>query len=188
MQNPVAQRATVRGFTLIELIAALAVAATLATIAAPNFQAYVLNARRDGVVDGLTAALYYARNQALNLDQPTTLCAGVPGPRCAGGNWNNGWQVVTLPAASATVTLTTHVVPATSSRPTLAALNGSVAFVFDGRGLVTNMVAAGNEIMTVCDTRGASAARAVEVNRAGYIQSSPRPGVQPDGTTALVCP
>lgn len=187
MRTSALHRAPAEGFSLVELMVTLTVAAILAMIAAPSFRTYMLNTRRDSIVDGLVASLHYARNQALNLDQTTTLCAGTPGISCTGGSWANGWEVVTVPAASATVMLATHALQAASTTPTLSA--GPQAFAFNGVGLVTGVGAAtGSEILTVCDTRGASMARAVEINRAGFIQSSPKPGFAPDGSTALSCP
>jgi Tfp pilus assembly protein FimT len=164
----------------------LAVAAIVAMVAAPSFRTYISNTRRDSVVDGLVASLHYARNQALNLDQTTTLCAGTPGTSCTGGSWADGWEVVTLPASSTTVVLATHAMQSSSTAPALRATGQ--AFAFNGVGLVTGMGATGSELLVVCDARGASMARAVEINRAGYIQSSLKPGLTPDGTTALTCP
>jgi len=186
MRTSALHRVPAAGFSLVELMVTLTVAAILAMIAAPSFRTYMLNTRRDSIVDGLVASLHYARNQALNLDQTTTLCAGTPGTSCTGGSWANGWEVVTVPAASATVMLATHALQAAGTTPTLSAADP--AFAFNGVGLVTGMGATGSELMTVCDTRGASMARAVEINRAGFIQSSPKPGFAPDGSTALSCP
>lgn len=184
-----ARRVPVYGFTLVELMVTLVVAVVLAMIAVPSFRSMVLNSRRDSLVDALVASLHYARNQALNQDQNTTLCAGTPGISCAGGQWASGWEVVQAPPNSASVVLATHALQATSSAPVLTAVAGSTGFQFSGNGLVAFVPAlpAGTEVMKVCDSRGAASARAVEINRAGYIQSSSTPGMAPDGT-ALTCP
>ncbi|WP_266156429.1 GspH/FimT family pseudopilin [Dyella silvatica] len=185
------------GFTLVEMIVTLAVAAIIAMIALPNFRNLIANARRDSIVDSLVASLHYTRNQALDLDQNTTLCAGVSGINgtptganptvCATDVWANGWDVITVPGnGNPANTLTTHALPASSTAPTLKAVNGNLLFTFNGRGLIPSLT--GNELLVVCDSRGASMARAVEVSSTGYIQSSPQPGTAPDGTTALTCP
>jgi type IV fimbrial biogenesis protein FimT len=177
------------GFTLVELMVTLVVAVVLAMVAIPSYRTMTLNARRDSVVDALVASLHYARNQALNQDQNTTVCAGTPGATCGGGSWATGWEVVQAPPGSTPVVLTTHVLQAASSTPALTAALGSIGFQFSGNGLVTFLppLASGTELMKVCDSRGAAAARAVEINPAGYIQSSSTPGTAPDGT-ALSCP
>ncbi len=174
------------GFTLLELMITLSVAAILTVIAMPSFRSFVLNVRRDSVVDSLVASLQYARNQALNLDQNTSVCAGTTGTTCTNALWTNGWMVITNPANASPELLATHTVSATSSAPTLRALNATSEFTFNGKGLVSNLT--NPETMVVCDSRGASYARAVEINIAGYVQSSPQPGLAPDGTTPLTCP
>ncbi|HEV7123779.1 MAG TPA: GspH/FimT family pseudopilin [Rhodanobacter sp.] len=184
-----AQHAQVSGFTLLELMVTLAVVGILGVVAIPNFRSFMLNQRRDTLVDALVASLHYARNQALNLDQSTTLCAGTPGVSCSGGSWASGWEVVQAPPSASAVLLTTHVLQSTSSVPALTAVHASTGFRFTGNGLVTFLptLAGGVEILKICDARGSTYARAVEINGAGYVQSSSTPGFAPDGST-LTCP
>lgn len=168
----------------------LTVIGILAVIAIPNFRTFMLNQRRDTVVDSLVASLHYARNQALNLDQPTTLCAGTPGITCTGGTWAAGWEVIQAQPTGPSLLLTTHVLQASATTPALVAVHGTTSFQFTGNGLATfspAIAGGGSELLKVCDVRGAAFARAVEVNPAGYIQSSAVPGVAPDGS-ALACP
>jgi type IV fimbrial biogenesis protein FimT len=181
-------RAAARGFTLLELMVTLTVVAILGVIAIPNFRTFMLNERRDSLVDSLTASLQYARNQALNLNEKTTLCAGQPGNSCTGGAWTGGWEVVQAPAGATSVVLNSHVIQVASTAPTVRALASSTAFAFAGNGLVTFTPAANTtDTIQICDARGSAFARAVEINSAGYIQSSSQVGFAPNNT-ALICP
>ncbi|MEW9573123.1 GspH/FimT family pseudopilin [Rhodanobacter sp. Si-c] len=182
------------GFTVVELMITIAVVAILTAIAVPNLRTYVLNSRRDSVLDGLVASLHYARTEAIDLNQATYLCAGITGattdtPPCATDVWSNGWQVVTNPAnGGAAKLLSTHALNTSSTAPTLTAVNGSVYFQFNGNGTVTIPSGAATEMIRVCDARGATFARAVEINTAGFIQPSSQPGQDPTGTAITTCP
>jgi type IV fimbrial biogenesis protein FimT len=187
------------GFSLVELMVTLSVAGILAAIAMPNLRSYVQNVRRDSVVDTLVAALHYTRNQALNLDQTASLCAGtsaVAATVCpTGGSWNTGWEVITEPAnAVIATTLNTNALQPVVSAPTLSTTEGNLFIAFTPLGLLSTTgltaMAVPNEVFVVCDARGIPFARAVEVNATGYIQSSAKPGTEPDGTAipAANCP
>ncbi|MET3654818.1 GspH/FimT family pseudopilin [Dyella japonica] len=175
------------GFTLIEMMVTLSVIVILTLVAIPSFHTFLQNVRRDSIVDGLVTSLHYARNQALSFNQPTSLCAGTSGTGCTDGSWVDGWQVVTIPAGASTVTLASHALVPTMSVPNLRTVKGSTSLQFTGQGLVKNMTTAGYELIVVCDARGATGARAVLVNRMGYIQASPKSGIAPNGD-ALTCP
>lgn len=182
------------GFTMVEMMVTIAVVAILTAIALPSLRTYVLNSRRDSMVDGLVASLHYARTQAIDLDQVSYLCAGTTGaisgtPPCATDVWSNGWQVITIPADSSTPELlATHALSTASTTPSLTAVNGNVYFQFNGNGTVTIPSGAATEIIRVCDSRGTSYARAVEINTAGFIQSSSQAGRDPTGASITTCP
>jgi type IV fimbrial biogenesis protein FimT len=59
---------TQQGFTLIELMVALAVLAILITVAVPSFTSYILNQRVKTSAFELAAALSYARSEAIKLN------------------------------------------------------------------------------------------------------------------------
>jgi type IV fimbrial biogenesis protein FimT len=93
------QTATQTGFTLMELLMTIAIAAIVATIGIPSFQ-YVTNSNRvAGEVNGLLADLQFARGEAIKEGQPVTVCMSKGGTTCdtTGNAWNSGWIVYSNP-------------------------------------------------------------------------------------------
>lgn len=177
-----------RGFTLLELLITIAVVAVMAAIAVPSFRRAVQNNARDRVLDGLTQSFDYARNAALRDDQNVAVCPLSASNGQCGTDWNNGWIVATAPApvgtapaAAGTVVLMTHPALATSG-PQLHTASGSTGVTFSGTGLVS-----GQDTFVVCDSRGPTAAKALEVATTGYVQVSQQAGQGPAGG-ALTCP
>lgn len=85
---------TSRGFTLIELITTLFIAAILMTIAMPNLAMFLENNRVKQAVGDLAADLNFARSEASKRRFPVTVCARASGNVCANSaSWNNGWLV-----------------------------------------------------------------------------------------------
>ncbi|MGA9853176.1 MAG: GspH/FimT family pseudopilin [Gammaproteobacteria bacterium] len=84
-----------RGFTLLELLVTLAIAATLATIAVPSFTATVRHNRSVAAVNELYTALNYARHTAIIRNSHVALCKSADGKRCnhALSDWNSGWLI-----------------------------------------------------------------------------------------------
>ena len=110
-KHPLTGRHTnLRGFTLMELMVTLAIAAILATLAAPAFQDIIIKSRLSGVGNQFTGHILRARNEAISRNTCTIMCLSTntdtaiktnssgqvtDGPICtnAGTDWQQGWIV-----------------------------------------------------------------------------------------------
>jgi type IV fimbrial biogenesis protein FimT len=82
------------GFTLIELIITLAIAAILMTVAIPNFQTFVLNNRISTQANDFLTALSLARSEAIKRATRVSICKSANGTGCTtSGSWAQGWIV-----------------------------------------------------------------------------------------------
>jgi len=83
-----------RGFTLMELLVTMAVAAILLAIAVPNFQSFFNRNRVVTVTNDFITAVNYARSEAIKGGAITTLCMSSSGVACTGNSgWSNGWII-----------------------------------------------------------------------------------------------
>lgn len=85
-----------RGFTLTELLVAMAIAAVLVGIALPSFRLYMQNSNATAQANQLLADLSAARVEAVRT-------AGAVRVTANGGSWTNGWTIATDRDRSTTV-------------------------------------------------------------------------------------
>jgi len=76
------------GFTLVELMITIAIAAILMAIALPNFSSFLVQTRVDNEISQLQRLLLSARNTAINAEQTVTVCPLNVSNRCD-TNWHN---------------------------------------------------------------------------------------------------
>lgn len=94
------KRHMTQGVTLIEMAVTLAVLAISLSVVLPSMQAFVHNAQVRTVTNDLSAALVYARSEAVKRGWPVSVCksadVAATAPSCAtgsGGTWAGGWLV-----------------------------------------------------------------------------------------------
>jgi type IV fimbrial biogenesis protein FimT len=75
------------GFTLIEMLVTLAMAAVLAAVAIPSYRSFLINQQLSTVSSNFLSALLQARSEAMRLGKYVAL---VP---IDGTNWSSGWQL-----------------------------------------------------------------------------------------------
>ncbi len=83
------------GFTMIELMLVIAIAAVLMSIAIPAFKTATRNSCMTTSVNLLVTAVQLARSEAVKRRQDVRLKAGAPGEPAGGSanQWGGGWHV-----------------------------------------------------------------------------------------------
>ena len=83
------QQDNFRGFSLIELMIVIAIAAILFGIAVPQFSTVTQNSRISSARNGLFTAFQLARTEAITRRMHVVVCAGAAGTSCSGA-WESG--------------------------------------------------------------------------------------------------
>lgn len=100
------------GFTLIELIVAIAIASVLLGLAVPSFRGMIESAQRRQAATDFYSSLARARSEAIARNRSVSICVrdltATTTPSCASNDnrWQNGWIV--YPTASPTTPLEVH--------------------------------------------------------------------------------
>lgn len=148
------------GFTLIELMVALAVAAIILTIGVPAFTSMIKNHRQSVRANEVLAAVYLARSEAIKRNHAISLCGSSAGTKCDGG-WAAGWLVYDDANANGKVDVG-EAIRSFRARAgaTIAASLDPILFGSDG-------AVASAASITICDDRGAAHARTVCIESSG---------------------
>ena len=80
------------GFTLIELMVVLSIAAILISVAIPGFRSLIQNNRLATQANELTGTMNFARGEAIKRGSSVTVCVSTNQTACTGGTaWAGGW-------------------------------------------------------------------------------------------------
>jgi len=89
-RRPAPQRKA--GFTLVELMIAVAIVAILAAIALPSFQSSLRSNRAATATNEMLASLSLARSEAIRNNRGASICPSADGAACS-ASWDDGWIV-----------------------------------------------------------------------------------------------
>lgn len=165
-----------QGFTLTELMIALAVAAILAALAVPSFFETVRTSRLTAQTDELIATLNLGRSEARKSGARVSLCRSADGNTCATtGGWEQGWVLfVDTDSDGAHNTSTTPPIPEPILRvqqalPPGYSLRASAALA-NVIGFLPNGDITANGLLVNCFNTTLAGARAVTVNTGGAVR------------------
>lgn len=84
-------RAKERGFTISEMLTAVAVVGIGLSLAAPGLQTLARDNRQSLAVNQFVTTLHRARSEAITRNATVTVCASRDGEHCSQDHWELGW-------------------------------------------------------------------------------------------------
>ena len=164
------------GFTLIELVTAMAVLSILVTLAVPSFRSLTLNGRRAAAVNELVVSLMHARSVAITQRRPVVVCrtanSGAETPECnTGTGWESGWVSFVDADADNSYDSGEEILRRHEALPGGISAHGngdaSTHISFNSTG-----IAGANSKISYCDSRGwGDDSRILSVSMGGRVQT-----------------
>lgn len=156
--SPMKYRKNSAGFTLVELMMALAVAAIVLTQAVPSFSRMIKNNRMTTQVNQFVVALNLARSEAVkrgvNIDVIATNAT-------SGNEWGAGWRV----EVSGGDTLRTF--PALHESNTFDSVNDLLTIQYQPSGRANAI-----DTIRLCDDRSGETGREVSISTTGRVSTT----------------
>ncbi|HXP65028.1 MAG TPA: Tfp pilus assembly protein FimT/FimU [Steroidobacteraceae bacterium] len=164
----------IAGFTLIEMLMTIAIAAILMGLAIPSFR-YITNANRiASELNGLLGDLQLARAEAIKQGRNVTVCQSNDNTTCTNStSWQSGWIVFTDPTNVGVHDIGEIYIrkqPAFSGADTFIASNNVSAITFNREGYAIGM--ANGTLLSLHDSSNNDAwTRCLLINLSGQMTS-----------------
>jgi type IV fimbrial biogenesis protein FimT len=181
------------GFTLIELLVTIIVLSILLGLAVPAFRSFMQNDQQWVQTNSLLLSLKAARSEAIknditiNFPAPfagqggAQICTSTDGLTCTNTPWEQGWIVQGVdPANPGNPPKPLQVVGALPPGTTLTESNNNLKITFLSNGALNNTALANPAALVafkMCDIRGPTFARYLQVGLMGRAVASPTPGM-----------
>ena len=160
------------GFTLLEILIAVAVVGILLAIALPSYSAALGRADCNTLLTALMGSITDARGAAQNYESDAILCPSDDGASCSGKTqWQNGWIVGVDGNGDNSISGGESVIsqqPAFEENVHMVTSSGRTRLQFQPYG--SN--AGSNVTFTLCDRRGVSGSSAYVLNNAGHFHEA----------------
>lgn len=182
------------GFTLIELMMALVIAAILLAVGVPSLRMFIQNNKIIAARDDLRSGLFLARSMAVKDNLTGCVCSAsnINAPACDGGaNWETGWIAFLNVAGNCEYAAGNDVLLKVydgsknapgefAIRSDDASINANNYVRFNSRGIPQQINGAGQRgNFTICDDRGVpvdangdSVARAIILSPSGATRDT----------------
>lgn len=159
-----------RGFTLVELLLSLTIAAILISIAAPSFTRFLSESRADSDLDQFSNAFTFARSEALARMTTVNITS------LDGGNWQTGFRVWVDADGDASYDAeeAVRVIGPFRSGASLVAANNVNSFSFSSLGLLNVVPGSSFSLAYRTNPSNCSLDRDIGVNYAGRISVQER--------------
>lgn len=182
----------IHGFSLIELMVVIAIAAVLAGLAVPSFQGLIASSNLTSATNDLVATLARAKSDAIRRGNRVTVCMSSDGANCTTtGTWTQGWIMFNdriHPSGNAAVESTDDITAITAAQTNSIEIKSNQAyFSYSADGQAKSMDGgSGAGRIRVCSTSSAltndTRAREVVINWVGRVNVEKPTGV------AATCP
>jgi type IV fimbrial biogenesis protein FimT len=152
------------GFTLIELVITITIAAILIAIVVPSFNSIIESSKERATRDALISAIYTAREQAISKRVKVYLCPTSDGATCLETtSWGSQWLVYQEGEVMIHHTSKTDLIGSTVAKITFSATGHSTANTFN-----------------ICSNTDQSSIYELSLNRMGRVSYTSGTGVCSD--------